>query len=122
MRQTISVEALIKYLKEWCVKPEAADGEQRPPGDESEGAEFTSTVQHIHNIYSYLRNSCSQTSLKELFQHSPAVFVQSDRYVRASAVPACSLRPTQPTCNASLPQAKRLVLRTLPPHEGGVLE
>uniref|UniRef100_A0A3Q2Y8U5 Wu:fj29h11 n=1 Tax=Hippocampus comes TaxID=109280 RepID=A0A3Q2Y8U5_HIPCM len=41
-----------------------------------EGAHFTSTVQHIHNIYSYLHTNCPQSSLKELFQHNPAVFIQ----------------------------------------------
>ncbi|KAM6897522.1 uncharacterized protein FYW49_018807 [Xenentodon cancila] len=77
MRETITVEVLIQYLKEWCVKRE--NQEQIPPGDESEGAEFTSTVQHIHSVYTYLHKNCSQSSLKELFQHTPAVFVQSNR-------------------------------------------
>uniref|UniRef100_A0A3B4U8I9 Wu:fj29h11 n=1 Tax=Seriola dumerili TaxID=41447 RepID=A0A3B4U8I9_SERDU len=75
MRQSISVEALITYLKEWCVKPE----EQRQPGDESEGAGFISTIQHIHNMYSYLHTNCPQSSLKELFQHTPAVFIEYNR-------------------------------------------
>ena len=81
MRQSISVEALINYLKEWCVKPEADDQEQRSPGDESEGANFTSTVQHIHSVYSYLYTNCPQSSLKELFQHTPAVFIEYNRYM-----------------------------------------
>ncbi|XP_029383980.1 uncharacterized protein LOC115060244 isoform X2 [Echeneis naucrates] len=75
MRQSISVEALISYLKEWCIKPE----EQRQPEDESEGAHFTSTVQHIHNIYNYLYTNCSQSSLKDLFQHTPAVFIEQEK-------------------------------------------
>uniref|UniRef100_A0A3B4XA39 Wu:fj29h11 n=1 Tax=Seriola lalandi dorsalis TaxID=1841481 RepID=A0A3B4XA39_SERLL len=71
-KDSISVEALITYLKEWCVKPE----EQRQPEDESEGAGFISTIQHIHNMYSYLHTNCPQSSLKELFQHTPAVFIE----------------------------------------------
>lgn len=88
MRQTISVEALITYLKEWCVKPEAGDQDQRLPGDESEGTSFTSTVQHIYNIYNYLHTNCPQSSLKELFQHTPAVFIEYNRYVDSSTVSA----------------------------------
>uniref|UniRef100_A0A3B4U8T9 Wu:fj29h11 n=1 Tax=Seriola dumerili TaxID=41447 RepID=A0A3B4U8T9_SERDU len=76
-KDSISVEALITYLKEWCVKPE----EQRQPGDESEGAGFISTIQHIHNMYSYLHTNCPQSSLKELFQHTPAVFIEYNRYI-----------------------------------------
>ncbi|XP_035467715.2 protein NO VEIN isoform X3 [Scophthalmus maximus] len=79
MRQSISVEALIKYLKEWCVKPEAHNQGQRSPEDELEGASFTSTVQHIHNVYTYLHKNCPQSSLKELFQHTPAVFIEYNR-------------------------------------------
>lgn len=81
MRQSISVDALINYLKEWCVKPEADNQEQRQPEDELEGAFFTSTVQHIHNVYDYLHTNCSQSSLKELFQHTPAVFIEYNRYI-----------------------------------------
>ncbi|TKS90196.1 hypothetical protein D9C73_024327 [Collichthys lucidus] len=79
MRQTISVDALINYLKKWCVKPEAENPEQRLPDEDLEGAQFTSTVQHIHNVYSYLHENCPQNSLKELFQHTPAVFVEYNR-------------------------------------------
>ncbi|XP_059180709.1 uncharacterized protein wu:fj29h11 [Centropristis striata] len=79
MRQNISVDALINYLKEWCVKPEADDQEQRPPGDELEGANFTSTVEHIHNVYNYLDNNCPQNTLKDLFQRYPAVFIEYNR-------------------------------------------
>lgn len=81
MRQSISVDALINYLKEWCVKPEENNQEQRLPEDESEGANFTSTVKHIHNVYTYLLMNCPQKSLKELFQHTPAVFIEYNRYV-----------------------------------------
>lgn len=81
MRESISVDTLIKYLKEWCVKPEEDNPEQRLAEDELEGANFTSTVQHIHNIYTYLHTNCSQSSLKELFQHTPAVFIEYNRYV-----------------------------------------
>ncbi|XP_062298890.1 uncharacterized protein wu:fj29h11 isoform X1 [Scomber scombrus] len=79
MRQTISVDALINYLKEWCVRPQSDDPEQRLAEDESEGANFTSTVQHIHNVYTYLHTNCPQSSLKELFQHTPAVFIEYNR-------------------------------------------
>uniref|UniRef100_A0A673AIR0 Wu:fj29h11 n=1 Tax=Sphaeramia orbicularis TaxID=375764 RepID=A0A673AIR0_9TELE len=72
MRNTITVEVLINYLKEWCIKPETDDQESE---NESQGAEFTSTVEHIHNVYTYLHKNCSHGSLKELFQHTPAVFV-----------------------------------------------
>ncbi|CAF91966.1 unnamed protein product, partial [Tetraodon nigroviridis] len=78
MRHNISVEAMINYLKEWCIKP----GEKQEPGqpdDDLEGAEFTSTVQHIHNVYNYLSQNCPQGSLRELFQHSPAVFIEFNR-------------------------------------------
>ncbi|KAM9306088.1 uncharacterized protein KZ484_000860, partial [Pholidichthys leucotaenia] len=78
MRETISVDVLIKYLKEWCVKPRD-DEDQTLPEDQSEGAEFTSTVEHVHNVYRYLDDSCPQSSLKELFQHTPAVFVADSR-------------------------------------------
>ncbi|XP_026207843.1 uncharacterized protein wu:fj29h11 isoform X2 [Anabas testudineus] len=79
MRQTISVDVLINYLKKWCVKPEADNQEKTLPEEESEGANFSSTVQHIHNIYNYLHTHCSLSSLKELFQHSPAVFIEYNR-------------------------------------------
>lgn len=81
MRQSISVDALINYLKEWCVKPEVDNQERRLPEDESEGANFTTTVQHIHNVYTCLHMNCPQSSLKELFEHTPAVFIQHSRYV-----------------------------------------
>ncbi|XP_028998254.2 uncharacterized protein wu:fj29h11 [Betta splendens] len=79
MRQTISVDVLIDYLKKWCVKTEAESEDQRPAEDESGGAEFTSTVQHIYNVYNYLYTHCPQSSLKELFQHTPAVFIEYNR-------------------------------------------
>lgn len=81
MRHSISVDVLINYLKEWCVEPQADNQEQRLPEDELEGANFTSTVQHIHNVYTYLCENCPQSSLKELFQHNPAVFIEYNRYV-----------------------------------------
>uniref|UniRef100_A0A3Q3EGQ4 Wu:fj29h11 n=1 Tax=Kryptolebias marmoratus TaxID=37003 RepID=A0A3Q3EGQ4_KRYMA len=80
MRETISVDVLIQYLKEWCVEPEA-DDQETPPADKTGGARFTSTVQHIHSVYTYLQTNCSQNVLKELFQYTPAVFVESNRYV-----------------------------------------
>ncbi|XP_047232938.1 protein NO VEIN isoform X2 [Girardinichthys multiradiatus] len=75
MKETISVDVLIKYLKKWCIKPEEDHQEQRSAVDETEGAHFTSTISHVHNVYTYLKDNCSQTSLKELFLHTPAVFV-----------------------------------------------
>lgn len=80
MRETISVDVLIEYLKKWCVKAEEDNQERRSAGDETEGAHFTTTVEHIRNVYTYLRDNCSSSSLKELFNHSPAVFVENKRY------------------------------------------
>ncbi|XP_034717175.1 protein NO VEIN isoform X2 [Etheostoma cragini] len=79
MRKSVSVDDLINYLKKWCVKPKADDQEQRLTEDELEGANFTSTVEHIHNVYTYLNNNCPQNSLKDLFQHTPAVFIEYNR-------------------------------------------
>ncbi|XP_033840308.1 uncharacterized protein wu:fj29h11 [Periophthalmus magnuspinnatus] len=73
MRNTVTVESLISYLKEWCMGTQAE-------GEEPEGLEFTSTVEHIHNVYSYLHKNCSQIVLKELFQQTPAVFVLLHRH------------------------------------------
>ncbi|XP_028332404.1 uncharacterized protein LOC114481634 isoform X2 [Gouania willdenowi] len=82
MRETVTVDNLIDYLKKWCIQPKGDEQEQSPHGEEGEveGACFTSTVQHIHNIYNYLQANCSQSSLKQLFQHSPAVFVEENRH------------------------------------------
>ncbi|XP_068439866.1 uncharacterized protein [Clinocottus analis] len=79
MRQSVSVDVLIHYLKEWCVKPQAEDQEQRRPEDELEGASFTSTVEHIHSVYAFLNMNCPQSSLRELFHHTPAVFIEYNR-------------------------------------------
>uniref|UniRef100_A0A3Q2QWH8 Wu:fj29h11 n=1 Tax=Fundulus heteroclitus TaxID=8078 RepID=A0A3Q2QWH8_FUNHE len=79
MRETVSVEVLIQYLKEWCIKPEEDNQEQRSAVDETEGAYFTSSIKHIHNVYTYLKDKCSQSSLKELFQLIPAVFIEYKR-------------------------------------------
>ncbi|XP_014916077.1 uncharacterized protein LOC106964848 isoform X1 [Poecilia latipinna] len=80
MRETITVEVLIQYLKEWCIKPEEGDPEERSAAAETEGAHFTTAITHIHNVYKYLRDNCSSSSLKELFQHTPAVFVENKRH------------------------------------------
>uniref|UniRef100_A0A3Q2QWQ6 Wu:fj29h11 n=1 Tax=Fundulus heteroclitus TaxID=8078 RepID=A0A3Q2QWQ6_FUNHE len=77
--KTVSVEVLIQYLKEWCIKPEEDNQEQRSAVDETEGAYFTSSIKHIHNVYTYLKDKCSQSSLKELFQLIPAVFIEYKR-------------------------------------------
>ncbi|XP_029311722.1 uncharacterized protein LOC115024372 isoform X2 [Cottoperca gobio] len=79
MRHSISVDTLISYLKKWCVKPEADDQEQRRAEDELEGANFSSTVEHICNVYTYLHMNCTQSTLKDLFQHTPAVFIEYRR-------------------------------------------
>ncbi|XP_029933405.1 protein NO VEIN isoform X2 [Myripristis murdjan] len=79
MRQSVSVDLLIDYLKKWCVKPQSDNQEEELAQEDSEGAEFTSTVQHIHNIYSYLHRNCPQSSLKELFQYTPAIFIEYNR-------------------------------------------
>lgn len=70
---------MVNYLKEWCTKP-ADKQELRQPDDVLEGAEFTSTVQHIYNVYNYLYQNCPKSHLKELFHHSPAVFIEFNRY------------------------------------------
>ncbi|KAM6951488.1 uncharacterized protein FYW47_015000 [Aplochiton taeniatus] len=77
MKHSLSVEELICYLKGWCVKTDIQ--EEDPPGEDSEGSEFTSTVEHIHTLYSYLHKNCSQSSLKELFKHTPVVFIEYNR-------------------------------------------
>ncbi|KAL0984014.1 hypothetical protein UPYG_G00135910 [Umbra pygmaea] len=81
MKISVNVEELIGYIKKWCVKTSSDIGQegQEKEEEESEGSEFSSTVQHIHNMYSFLYKNCSQTSLKELFQHTPAVFVEYNR-------------------------------------------
>lgn len=134
MRQSISVEALINYLKEWCVKPE--DANQEWNGLEvAEGTTFTTTVQHIHNVYTYLQTNCSQSSLKELFQHTPAVFIEYNRWRLtqfnlkkgfASAVTYIwrTIPEESQTTSTSLPPQTwdRLVFWTFLPPKGGLLE
>ncbi|XP_041714657.1 uncharacterized protein wu:fj29h11 isoform X2 [Coregonus clupeaformis] len=82
MKNSVNVEELIGYLKKWCVKTCSAigpEGQEKQEEEESEGSEFSSTVQHVHRVYSFLHKNCSQTSLKELFQHTPAVFIEYNR-------------------------------------------
>ncbi|XP_076856187.1 uncharacterized protein LOC143510575 isoform X2 [Brachyhypopomus gauderio] len=74
MRHCMGVEEMVGYLKRWCRRE--PDGEE---AGEMAGAEFTTTVEHIHAVYSYLQEQCSSTQLKELFQHSPAVFIEYER-------------------------------------------
>lgn len=71
MRHTVQVDEMVSYLKRWCTK--------ESDGGEAEGAEFITTVQHIHSMYRYLQAECSNTQLRELFNHSPAVFIEYDR-------------------------------------------
>ena len=73
MRHSVSVEEMTSYLTTWSSRAEEPDAEGRP------GAEFTSTVQHIFNVYAYLQKNCAQGALKDLFQHTPAVFVEHQR-------------------------------------------
>lgn len=71
MRHTVLVDEMVSYLKRWCVKDS--------DGNEAEGADFSTTVQHIHSVYCYLQAECSFAQLKALFHHSPAVFIEYDR-------------------------------------------
>ena len=75
MKHSVSVEEMIYYLKTWSSRPEETEAEGRP------GPKFTSTVQHVFKVYTYLQKNCSQGALKELFEHSPAVYVEHDRSV-----------------------------------------
>lgn len=126
MRHNVSVEELISYLKKWCIKPAAEPQEQRPAEDELEGADFTSTVEHVQQVYSYLYMNCSQGRLKELFQHNPAVFIEYNRQVvrpRRLAPAALSLAAwLQVKLSPALLQTGReLVFGPFLPPEGGVL-
>ncbi|XP_053540833.1 uncharacterized protein wu:fj29h11 isoform X2 [Ictalurus punctatus] len=71
MKHTVQVDEMVNYLKRWCTK--------ESDGNEVEGADFTTTVQHIHSVYRYLQAECSFAQLRELFQHSPAVFIEYER-------------------------------------------
>ncbi|XP_066520431.1 uncharacterized protein wu:fj29h11 isoform X2 [Hoplias malabaricus] len=74
MRHSVLVDEMVNYLKRWCTKP--TEGNET---GEAEGADFSTSVQHIHTVYCYLQAECSSAQLKELFQHSPAVFIEYDR-------------------------------------------
>lgn len=73
MRHTVHVKDMIGYLKRWCVKV------SENPSEDPEGADFTTTVNHIHTVYRYLSAECTSTELRDLFQHAPAVFIEYDR-------------------------------------------
>uniref|UniRef100_A0A672LXB6 Uncharacterized LOC107595630 n=1 Tax=Sinocyclocheilus grahami TaxID=75366 RepID=A0A672LXB6_SINGR len=73
MRHTVHVDDVIGYLKRWCVK--VSDN----PSEDPEGADFTTTVNHIHTLYRYLSTECTNNKLRDLFQHAPAVFIEYDR-------------------------------------------
>ncbi|XP_067286203.1 uncharacterized protein wu:fj29h11 isoform X3 [Pseudorasbora parva] len=73
MRHSVHVEDMIGYLKRWCRKV------CEDPSEECEGADFSSTVDHIHSVYRYLYAECTSVQLRDLFQHSPAVFIEYDR-------------------------------------------
>ncbi|XP_039509577.1 protein NO VEIN isoform X2 [Pimephales promelas] len=73
MRHSVHVEDMIGYLKRWCTKV------SEDPCDEPEGADFSSTVGHIHAVYQYLYAECTSAQIRDLFQHSPAVFIEYDR-------------------------------------------
>uniref|UniRef100_A0A673I606 Uncharacterized LOC107720215 n=1 Tax=Sinocyclocheilus rhinocerous TaxID=307959 RepID=A0A673I606_9TELE len=70
---TVHVEDMIGYLKRWCVK--VSDN----PSEDPEGADFTTTIDHIHTLYRYLSAECTSIKLRDLFQHAPAVFIEYDR-------------------------------------------
>uniref|UniRef100_A0A8C1AH32 Wu:fj29h11 n=1 Tax=Cyprinus carpio carpio TaxID=630221 RepID=A0A8C1AH32_CYPCA len=72
MRHTVHVKDMIGYLKRWCVKV------SENPSEDPEGADFTTTVNHIHTVYRYLSAECTSTELRDLFQHAPAVFIEED--------------------------------------------
>ncbi|XP_046887908.1 protein NO VEIN [Hypomesus transpacificus] len=78
MRQTLSVEEVIGYLKKWCVKSKPTFGPEEQE-EESEGSEFTSAPEHIHNVYAFLHKNCPPSRLKELFLHNPAIFIEYKR-------------------------------------------
>lgn len=120
MRHTVSVEDLINYLKKWCVKPLT---QEQSVKDELEGADFTSTVEHIHQVYSFLWSSCSQNRLKELFQHNPAVFIEKNRLVLPTSVSlVCSHHWQRVTlCPFLLQAGWKVVFRPFLPPKGGVL-
>lgn len=122
MRHNISVEAMINYLKEWCIKP-VDKHELSQPDDDLEGAEFTSTVEHIHNVYNYLHQNCPQGILKELFQYSPAVFIEFNRYSRICMWFQISIKNKSPQAlTLPLQTRRQLVFRAFLPPEAGVLE
>ncbi|KAK7134163.1 hypothetical protein R3I93_017539 [Phoxinus phoxinus] len=73
MRHSVHVEDMIGYLKRWCTRV------SEDPREEPDGADFTSTVDHIHEVYRYLYAECTSVQIRDLFQHSPAVFIEYDR-------------------------------------------
>ncbi|XP_059387671.1 uncharacterized protein LOC132121937 [Carassius carassius] len=73
MRHTVHVEDMIGYLKRWCMKV------SEDTSEDPEGADFTTTVDHIHAVYRYLSAECTSIKLRDLFQHAPAVFIEYDR-------------------------------------------
>ncbi|XP_056326181.1 uncharacterized protein wu:fj29h11 isoform X1 [Danio aesculapii] len=73
LRHSVCVEDMVGYLKRWCVK------ESEEPSEEPEGADFSSTIDHIHALYSYLFNECSSGQLRDLFQRWPAVYIEYNR-------------------------------------------
>ncbi|XP_051770945.1 uncharacterized protein wu:fj29h11 [Ctenopharyngodon idella] len=73
MRHSLQVEDMIGYLKRWCTRV------SEDPSEESEGADFTTTVDHIREVYRYLYAQCNSVQLRDLFQQSPAVFIEYDR-------------------------------------------
>ncbi|XP_076154340.1 uncharacterized protein LOC143137890 isoform X4 [Alosa pseudoharengus] len=73
MRHTVSVDEVIDYLKRWSTQ---ASADSAPAEGVGEEPQFTTTVQHISNVYGYLQTHCPPGQLRELFQHTPAVFVK----------------------------------------------
>ncbi|XP_066560829.1 uncharacterized protein LOC136750017 isoform X2 [Amia ocellicauda] len=73
MKYSISVAEVITHLKSWCTK----QSDSSP--DEIEGADFTTTVEHVYNVYAYLYENCNRQQLKILFEETPAVFIDYER-------------------------------------------
>ncbi|KAG9350267.1 hypothetical protein JZ751_026621 [Albula glossodonta] len=73
MKHSVTVEEMIAHLKMWCTKI----SDSCPGG--TDGADFTTTVEHVQSVYSYLYSNCNLPKLRELFQQTAAVFIEYKR-------------------------------------------
>uniref|UniRef100_A0A4W3JPJ6 Wu:fj29h11 n=2 Tax=Callorhinchus milii TaxID=7868 RepID=A0A4W3JPJ6_CALMI len=73
IKTSLTVEVMINHFKSWCVQSTPS------PCDNPQGAEFQTSADHIHSVYTYLGSNCSRHQLKELFERFPAVFVPTSR-------------------------------------------